>query len=172
VKVTDIQAFNLANRTVLVKVTTDEGIVGWGECSPMQPPVIVAHIEHTLARLVVGEDPFDLERLVERMFVTPYKIAGQALATSFSPMSSKLADFCDAKRWQRWQKPSMCPSPCTTRSRLSEQSQLCISLPARLFAVTRKSSTLSRIHSPIGSFGICRKCKTVASPCPMRLVWV
>jgi L-alanine-DL-glutamate epimerase-like enolase superfamily enzyme len=28
VKVTDIQAFNLANRTVLVKVTTDEGIVG------------------------------------------------------------------------------------------------------------------------------------------------
>jgi len=93
VKVTDVQAFNLANRTVLVKVTTDEGIVGWGECSPMQPPVIVAHIEHTLARLVVGEDPFDLERLVERMFVTPYKIAGQALAIAISGIEIALWDI-------------------------------------------------------------------------------
>lgn len=92
-KVSDVQAFNLANRTVLVKVTTDEGIVGWGECSPMQPPVIVAHIEHTLARLVVGEDPFDLERLVERMFVTPYKIAGQALAIAISGIEIALWDI-------------------------------------------------------------------------------
>lgn len=92
-KIVDVQAFNLANRTVLVKVTTDEGIVGWGECSPMQPPVIVAHIEHTLKRLVIGEDPFNLERLIERMFIAPYKIAGQALAIAISGIEIALWDI-------------------------------------------------------------------------------
>ncbi|MER3500430.1 MAG: mandelate racemase/muconate lactonizing enzyme family protein [Candidatus Fervidibacterota bacterium] len=93
VKVVDVQAFNLANRTVLVKVVTDEGVVGWGECSPMQPPVIVAHIEHTLKRLIIGESPFDLERLLERMFIAPYKIAGQALAIAISGIEIALWDI-------------------------------------------------------------------------------
>ncbi|MGQ9461744.1 MAG: mandelate racemase/muconate lactonizing enzyme family protein [Candidatus Fervidibacter sp.] len=92
-EVTEVRAFNLANRTVLVKVTTDEGIVGWGECSPMQPPVIVAHIEYTLKHLVIGEDPFDLEKLIERMFVSPYKIAGQALAIAISGIEIALWDI-------------------------------------------------------------------------------
>ncbi len=92
-KIVDVRAFNLANRTVLVKVTADEGIVGWGECSPMQPPVIVAHIEHTLKQLVIGQDPFDLERLVERMFITPYKIAGQGLAIAISGIEIALWDI-------------------------------------------------------------------------------
>lgn len=92
-KITDVQAFNLANRTVLVKVTTDEGVVGWGECSPMQPPVIVAYIEHVLKRLAVGEEPTNLERLVERMFISPYKIAGQALAIAISGIEIALWDI-------------------------------------------------------------------------------
>ncbi len=83
VKITDVEVF-LLKPTVLVRLRTDEGITGWGECSPMNGPVVAAHIRHSLADLVVGEDPFDIEGLVEKMFVRTYKIAGQAQAMAAS----------------------------------------------------------------------------------------
>ncbi len=82
-KITDVEVF-LLKPTVLVRLRTDEGITGWGECSPMNGLVVAAHVRHSLADLVVGEDPFDMERLVEKMFVRTYKIAGQAQAMAAS----------------------------------------------------------------------------------------
>ncbi|MCL4535627.1 MAG: hypothetical protein M1370_10775 [Bacteroidetes bacterium] len=78
-KITRIEPINL-QRTVLVKVYTDEGITGVGEASPMNPPVVCSHIEHSLAPMVVGMDPFDVEAIVEKMIVGQYKIAGQTQA--------------------------------------------------------------------------------------------
>lgn len=78
-KITRVEPINL-RYVVLVKVYTDEGIVGVGECSPFHPPVICAHIEHTLAPLVVGMEPFDVEAIVAKMLVSNYKIAGQTQA--------------------------------------------------------------------------------------------
>jgi L-alanine-DL-glutamate epimerase-like enolase superfamily enzyme len=83
VKITDVKVF-LLQPTVLVRVGTDEGIVGWGESSPMNGPVVAAHVRHSLADLVIGQDPFDVERLVESMFVRTYKIAGQTQAMAAS----------------------------------------------------------------------------------------
>ena len=51
---------------LLVRLHTDEGVVGYGECSPMNNAVTTAHLEHALAPIVVGQDPFDVERIVER----------------------------------------------------------------------------------------------------------
>ena len=51
----------LLRPTVLVRIDTDVGIVGWGECSPMNGQVVAAHVQHSLAPLVVGRDPFDVE---------------------------------------------------------------------------------------------------------------
>lgn len=82
-KITEVKVL-LLRPTVLVRLGTDEGITGWGECSPMNAAVIAAHIRHSLADLVVGEDPFDVEKLVEKMFVHTYKIAGQAQAMAAS----------------------------------------------------------------------------------------
>ncbi|MFN2644296.1 MAG: mandelate racemase/muconate lactonizing enzyme family protein [Burkholderiales bacterium] len=55
----------------LVEVTTDEGLVGWGEalCQGLQPPEIAAStIEHALAPLVIGGDPLEPEVLWHRMY--------------------------------------------------------------------------------------------------------
>jgi D-galactarolactone cycloisomerase len=53
----------------LVEVRTDSGLVGYGECLARYSPRIWAGIvEDLLAPLVVGADPFDTERLWERMF--------------------------------------------------------------------------------------------------------
>ena len=82
-KITKVEPLRLA-RSILVRVHTDEGISGIGECSPMNVPVIQAHIEHSLAPLVIGEDPTRVEWLMEKMFVSTYKIAGQTQAIAMS----------------------------------------------------------------------------------------
>jgi D-galactarolactone cycloisomerase len=45
-----------------VKVTADDGHVGWGEAQvPVGPEVARACVETRLAALVLGEDPLDTE---------------------------------------------------------------------------------------------------------------
>ncbi len=55
-------------KQVLVEVTTDEGLTGWGECFAYGAPLAVASVVHeVLAPLVTGENPTEIERLVEKM---------------------------------------------------------------------------------------------------------
>ena len=82
-KITRVRCLQLGG-SILVFVDTDEGLTGAGECSPMNAPVIAAHVQHSLAPLVVGEDPTRVEWLVEKMLVNTYKIAGQTQAMAMS----------------------------------------------------------------------------------------
>jgi len=92
VKITGVTVF-LLKPTILVKIETDAGIAGWGECSPMNSEVVAAHVRHSLAEHVVGEDPFDVEKLVEKMFVGTYKIAGQTQAMAASGIEIACRDI-------------------------------------------------------------------------------
>jgi muconate cycloisomerase len=63
---------------ILTRVHTDEGILGVGECPPLPPlspesqPVIAAMIENWIAPQILGEDPFDIERIWKKMdYVAP-----------------------------------------------------------------------------------------------------
>lgn len=91
-KITEVIPFFL-KPTLLVRISTDAGIVGWGECSPMNGRVTAAHIRHSLASIVLGQDPFDIEFIVERMFVRTYKIAGQSQAMAISGIEIALWDI-------------------------------------------------------------------------------
>jgi L-alanine-DL-glutamate epimerase-like enolase superfamily enzyme len=60
---------------LIVKVTTDSGIVGWGEvdgCPHVTKAIIEAPTSHTLVTglkaLLIGEDPLDTERLWRKMY--------------------------------------------------------------------------------------------------------
>jgi len=56
---------------MLVELVTDEGITGWGEslCHGLQPPEIAAAVVNSaLAPVVIGQDPFDVDPLWERMY--------------------------------------------------------------------------------------------------------
>ncbi len=56
-------------QTCLVKVTADDGTVGWGEAhAPLGPRATKAVVEDVLAPLLVGEDPLSVERHWERMY--------------------------------------------------------------------------------------------------------
>ena len=56
---------------VIVELSTDDGVTGWGEalCHGLQPPqVAAAVVEHALKPIVLGQDPFDVDVLWERMY--------------------------------------------------------------------------------------------------------
>jgi len=58
-------------RQILVSVTTDEGLVGWGECFAYGATLAVCNIvDDALAPIVVGQDPSQIEMLVDRMHRT------------------------------------------------------------------------------------------------------
>ncbi len=85
-KITDVQAIYLrlpeiqqrtdsSQDALLVKVTTDSGLVGWGEvdgCPLVAKAVIEAGYSHTqvngLRAILLGEDPLDTTRLWNKMY--------------------------------------------------------------------------------------------------------
>jgi L-alanine-DL-glutamate epimerase-like enolase superfamily enzyme len=55
-------------RQALVRITTDEGLVGWGECFAYGVTTAVCGVvDDALAPLVVGQDPTRIELLLDRM---------------------------------------------------------------------------------------------------------
>ena len=57
--------------TMLVELVTDDGVTGWGEalCHGLQPPEIAATIvQVALKPIVIGQDPFAVDVLWERMY--------------------------------------------------------------------------------------------------------
>ena len=66
---------------VLVKVTTDSGIVGWGEAHAARAPTAMAElINTTLRQLVVGRDPSDTQGIWE--YVYRMQIASHGMGTA------------------------------------------------------------------------------------------
>ena len=56
-------------QSCLVKITAEDGTIGWGEGhAPLGPRATVAVVEDVLAPLLVGEDPLAIERHWERMY--------------------------------------------------------------------------------------------------------
>jgi L-alanine-DL-glutamate epimerase-like enolase superfamily enzyme len=57
-----------AFETVLVKVETDEGIVGWGEAFPHRIwPAVKSLLENLIAPVCIGADPCDIPALMKKL---------------------------------------------------------------------------------------------------------
>src|SRR4051812_36011014 len=65
-KITDVRFDRLRPRGALLRIFTDEGIVGYSEASAM--PGIRGFIEEGLKPIVVGKDPRRIGRLWDEMF--------------------------------------------------------------------------------------------------------
>lgn len=74
-KIINVEAKVIGNpwkNWVLVKLTTDEGLVGWGDATtPMTYRPVLGAIEH-LRNLCIGADPRQIESLWETLFTTLY----------------------------------------------------------------------------------------------------
>lgn len=77
-RVADVETFVVGNPPpsfggqyfVLVKVTTDDGIFGWGEAygATFRGPVMAAAIEDLADHMLIGEDPHHVERFWRRAY--------------------------------------------------------------------------------------------------------
>lgn len=92
-KITRVTPIVLADRYVLVRVETDEGVTGIGEASPMSAPLIVAALKHSLAPLAVGQDPLRIEALHERLAIGTYKLEGRLQMCALSGLELALWDL-------------------------------------------------------------------------------
>src|SRR5882724_4940420 len=55
-------------KQILVRVTTDSDLIGWGECFAYGATLAVCNVvDDALAPLVVGQDPTQIEQLLDRM---------------------------------------------------------------------------------------------------------
>jgi L-alanine-DL-glutamate epimerase-like enolase superfamily enzyme len=81
-KIADVRAYPLRTRTALVRVFTDGGVEGIGECSPMSVPVMCHFVQTVLRPLVLGKDPLDVERLWDAMYFGTYKLGTEGTQPS------------------------------------------------------------------------------------------
>lgn len=67
-KITGIEIFRVKPRWIFAKVSTDEGISGWGEMiSGTKTETVVAGAYEIGNRVLIGRDPFEIERLWQEM---------------------------------------------------------------------------------------------------------
>ena len=81
-KISDVKLFPVKNRTpgrggpgfLFIKLTTDHGIDGIGEmfCTPFSPIMGKAMAEDVCERMVIGADPFKIERLWRTIYASGY----------------------------------------------------------------------------------------------------
>jgi len=83
--------------TLLVKIETDDGVFGWGESlAPTNPEFCAKLISDVFGPLLLGEDPFDNQRLYEKMY-NMYRVRGIASGFTMDAMAALDMAFWDIK---------------------------------------------------------------------------
>ena len=68
-----------------VKVETDEGLIGVGEARVLnRTDAVLGYLSEALPRYVLGSDPFEIERLVGRMYREDFERAGAVVMTGIA----------------------------------------------------------------------------------------
>lgn len=87
-KITSITPLVLGTRwrnLVILKVETDEGLVGLGESRPVNKvEAVIGHVKDVAERFVLGLDPFNIELLVQRLTVEDYGRPGEVAMTGLA----------------------------------------------------------------------------------------
>ena len=66
-KITKVECLVLANEHPIVRLETDEGLVGWGECFRRARALVQPAIEHVFGPTLLGQNPLDTEVLHRRL---------------------------------------------------------------------------------------------------------
>ncbi|HYM69067.1 MAG TPA: galactonate dehydratase [bacterium] len=83
---------------IFVKVETDAGVVGWGECTTEWKTRAVAGCVEDLAPFVVGEDPLRVEHLWQVMTRQPFFRGGIVAMSAISGIDQALWDIAGKVR--------------------------------------------------------------------------
>lgn len=92
-KITKHELFFVAHRWLFLKLETDEGIVGWGEPVLEGKALTVAAAVDELMDHVKGQDPFQIERLWQRMKKGSFYRGGAIMDSAISGIDQALWDI-------------------------------------------------------------------------------
>jgi galactonate dehydratase len=93
VKIIRIEQFFPRVRTRLVKVTTDSGLVGWGETTLEGKPKSTVAAVDELAEYLVGKDPLRIEHHWQHIYRSAFFRGGPVLMTALSGLDQALWDI-------------------------------------------------------------------------------
>lgn len=92
-KITSIDLFHVRPRWLFLKITTDNGLVGWGEPTLEGRTQTVATAVRELGRMILGEDPRRIEMLWQRMYRGTFYRNGPVLCSAISGVEHALWDI-------------------------------------------------------------------------------
>jgi galactonate dehydratase len=92
-KITDVQVFQIQPRWMLVKISTDEGISGWGEPTLEGKATVVEEAIYVFTDLLIGEDPMRIEHLYNKLYRGSFYRGGAVLCSAISGIEQALWDI-------------------------------------------------------------------------------
>ncbi|MBN1370569.1 MAG: bifunctional D-altronate/D-mannonate dehydratase, partial [Anaerolineaceae bacterium] len=92
-KITKIEQFFPRKRTRLVKITTDNGLVGWGESTLEGRPKGVVGVIEELADYLEGKDPLRIEHHWQHIYRSAFFRGGPVVMTALSGIDQALWDI-------------------------------------------------------------------------------
>jgi L-alanine-DL-glutamate epimerase-like enolase superfamily enzyme len=91
-KISHIETF-LGPKHAVVRVMTDDGAEGFGQTAPSMPAVTVQVLHDLVAPHFLGQDPWDLQRLVGRCLTLTYKFPGTFIHRALCGIETALWDL-------------------------------------------------------------------------------
>jgi galactonate dehydratase len=92
-KIAKIEQFFPMPRVRLVKITTDNGLVGWGETTLEGKPKSVHAAVEELAEYLIGKDPLRIEHHWQHIYRSAFFRGGNVLMTALSGIDQALWDI-------------------------------------------------------------------------------
>lgn len=92
-KITKVETFVVPPRWLFVKMSTDEGIHGWGEAILQNRPRAVEAAVAELTHLLIGEDPSPIEAHWTRLYRGGFYRGGGTLMSALSALDQALWDI-------------------------------------------------------------------------------
>ncbi len=92
-KITALECFHVRPRWLFLKVSTDEGLVGWGEPVLEGHSIAVAAVIREFEHLLIGEDPMRTEHLWQKMYRCGFYRGGPVMLSAISGVEQALLDI-------------------------------------------------------------------------------
>jgi galactonate dehydratase len=93
VKIAKIEQYFPLRRVRLVKITTDDGLIGWGETTLEGKPKSVTAAVDELADYLIGKDPLRMEHHWQHIYRSAFFRGGNVLMTALSGIDQALWDI-------------------------------------------------------------------------------
>jgi galactonate dehydratase len=92
-KIAQVEQFFPRMRTRLIKITTDNGIVGWGESTLEGRPKGVTGVIEELTSYLIGKDPLLIEHHWQHIYRSAFYRGGPVVMTALSSIDQALWDI-------------------------------------------------------------------------------